>query len=165
MTDEACRARLAEHYGFQCQCSVCSLAEEESRASDERLEAIAMAYKRFVAWAQGRVSGADAIAQVRKIWRLEDEEGYWSERGQLAADAAWVAASHSECVFSAGSDRPSLTRGSAMGTQEWAALAVAWYGYELGGDSEQVAEMGAIAADGTRHPRWGSRGGEAVGGP
>jgi hypothetical protein len=50
-------------------------------------------------------------------------------------------------------------------TQEWAELAVEWYTYELGGDSEQTAEMQAVAADGTRHPRWGSLGGRAVGGP
>lgn len=35
---------------------------------------------------------------IRKIWQLEEEEGYWSERGQLAADATWIAAAHEEYV-------------------------------------------------------------------
>ena len=38
----------------------------------------------------------EAIQHIRKIWEIEEEEGYWSERGQLAADAAYIAASHSE---------------------------------------------------------------------
>lgn len=88
------------------------MAEEESQASDRRLEAINGAYERFASWGQGQISGTDAIAQVRKIWRLEDEEGYWSERGSLAADATLVAASHSECVFSAKSSLMVLTYGT-----------------------------------------------------
>jgi hypothetical protein len=90
------RAFLAEHYGFECQCSVCSLPDAESQASDKRLEGISEAYERLALWGEGHLSGTDAIVQVRKIWHLENEEGYWSERGRLAADAAWVAAAHSE---------------------------------------------------------------------
>lgn len=54
---------------------------------------------------------------------------------------------------------------SVLATQQWAELAAEWYAYELGGDSEQVAAMRAVAADGTRHARWKSRGGLVVGGP
>ncbi|KAI0953498.1 hypothetical protein AcW1_007700 [Taiwanofungus camphoratus] len=47
------------------------------------------------------------------------KKGYWSERGRLAADAAWVAAAHSD----------------APATQDCALLAPHWYGYELAQDS------------------------------
>jgi len=44
------------------------------------------------------MEGPEAMDHIRNIWQLEEEEGYWSERGQLAADAAWIAAAHSEYV-------------------------------------------------------------------
>lgn len=50
----------------------------------------------FATWGSGDISGRKAISIVRDMWRLGEEEGYWSERGQLAADAAWVAAAHAE---------------------------------------------------------------------
>ncbi|KAG6854680.1 hypothetical protein C0991_003329 [Blastosporella zonata] len=90
------RAFLEENYDFTCMCRVCSLTDRESRASDTRLMAIADGYAQFATWGQGAISGIEAIDVVRMIWAIEDEEGYWSERGQLAADAAWVAAAHSE---------------------------------------------------------------------
>jgi hypothetical protein len=49
-------------------------------------------------WADGRIDGVQAIYLINKIWQIGQEEGYWSERGQLAADAVWVAVAHSECV-------------------------------------------------------------------
>lgn len=135
------RAFLAEHYGFECQCSVCSLPLEDSRASDKRLEAILEAYQRLASWEQGRISGTDAIAHARRVWQLGEEEGYWSERGRLAADAAWVAAAHSE----------------AAEVAEWAQIAAQWYTYEVGVDSEQVAEMQQVALQPERHRAWGTR--------
>lgn len=42
------------------------------------------------------MSGREAVEIAKEIWAIGEEEEYWSERGQLAADAAWVAASHSE---------------------------------------------------------------------
>ena len=53
-------------------------------------------YDRLATWGSKRISGTEAIRLVKKIWKLGDEEGYWSERGVLADDAAWVAAAHSE---------------------------------------------------------------------
>lgn len=47
-------------------------------------------------WASGEINGEQAIELINKIWELSEEEGYLSERGQLASDAAWVAAAHSE---------------------------------------------------------------------
>ncbi|KAG6907850.1 hypothetical protein DXG01_007114 [Tephrocybe rancida] len=143
------RSYLEQNYGFTCMCSVCSLSDTESRASDERLTAISEGYAKFATWGQGAISGVDAIETVRMIWSTEDEEGYWSERGQLAADAAWVAAAHSD----------------ASATSEWAELATVWYGYELGGDSEQAREMAGIMSTPRSHYAWGSREPQTIGGP
>lgn len=75
---------------------MCSLPKPESEASDERLITISGLYERLSHWAQREISGTEAIDTVRRIWDIEEAEGYWSERGRLAADAAWVAAAHSE---------------------------------------------------------------------
>ena len=90
------RAYLSQQYGFHCTCDVCSLPDDLSKASDRRLAEISRLYGELATWGRGKITGAEALTLIRKIWRLEDEEGYWSERGQLAADAALVAASHSE---------------------------------------------------------------------
>lgn len=90
------RVYLEGQYGFTCACSVCSLPDEESRASDKRLIEISEKYRRFATWGSRNINGGEALRLAQEIWNLEDEEGYWSERGQLAADAVWVAASHSE---------------------------------------------------------------------
>jgi len=90
------RAFLNEQYGFHCTCDVCSLPKDLSKASDARLTTISVLYDKFASWANEKVDGVEAINCIRKIWEIEEEEGYWSERGQLAADATWVAASHSE---------------------------------------------------------------------
>ncbi|KAF8967087.1 hypothetical protein BDZ97DRAFT_1656788, partial [Flammula alnicola] len=89
------RAYLSKQYGFLCTCDVCSLPDELSKASDERLSKISALYEAYATWGS-KIDGVEAINHIRKIWQLEDEEGYWSERGQLAADATWVAAAHSE---------------------------------------------------------------------
>lgn len=138
------RAYLTEHYGFYCTCSACSIPEEQSRASDIRLATISEEYGRFATWGNHEISGKEAIDHIRKIWALEDEEGYWSERGRLAADAAWIAAAHSD----------------KTATEEWARKAIEWYSYEVGGDSEQVLELHKTLAQ-----AWGTREKMEVGGP
>ncbi|OSD07139.1 SET domain-containing protein [Trametes coccinea BRFM310] len=90
------REFLREHYGFECQCAVCSLPDDLSAKSDERLNAMSELYARFSSWQHERISGSEATATAVSIWRLGEEEGYWSERGQLAADVIHVAAAHSE---------------------------------------------------------------------
>lgn len=135
------RAFLAERYGFQCGCRVCSLPDAQSAASDRRLLEISDNYHHFGTWGGHSINGTEAIRIIRKIWQLEDEEGYWSERGRLAADATWVAASHSD----------------ATATREWAELAIKWYTYELGGDSEQVQEITQVVTDPRRHFAWATR--------
>jgi hypothetical protein len=47
-------------------------------------------------WGQGAVEGPEAIRVVKRIWDVGEEEGYMSERGRLAADAALIAIAHSE---------------------------------------------------------------------
>ncbi|KAG5341126.1 hypothetical protein C0989_011349 [Termitomyces sp. Mn162] len=110
---------------------------------------ISSSYDRLATWDQRMISGVEAIDTIRLIWSIEDEEGYWSERGQLAADAAWVAAAHSD----------------AVATSEWAELAIEWYAYELGYDSDQVRDMDRIAIDPRSHPEWGTREVQRIGGP
>ena len=94
--DERLRAYLNQQYGFQCSCNVCSLPSELSKASDRRLTEISKLYQEFSNWGSHKINGVQAMEYIRKIWKLEEDEGYFSERGQLAADAAWIAASHSE---------------------------------------------------------------------
>ncbi|KAI4519111.1 hypothetical protein K525DRAFT_226858, partial [Schizophyllum commune Loenen D] len=115
------RAHLKERYGFECNCSVCALPEAKSNALDRQLADMAHDYARL---AEGKITGLEAIRTVRLLWRLGTSTGYHSERGRLAADAAWVADAHQD--YSA--------------TRAWAALAREWYAYELGVDSAEVEE-------------------------
>ncbi|KAJ3516600.1 hypothetical protein NLJ89_g1025 [Agrocybe chaxingu] len=143
------RAFLSQQYGFLCTCDVCSLPSDLSRASDTRLTEISRLYTDFAAWGRDGIDGAQAIEFIRKIWEIEDAEGYWSERGQLAADAAWVAASHSD----------------ATATQAWARRAREWFSYEIGADTPQVMEMNMFVARPESHKAWGTKRRQNVGGP
>ncbi|KDR82640.1 hypothetical protein GALMADRAFT_238083 [Galerina marginata CBS 339.88] len=143
------RTFLSEQYGFHCTCNVCALPDEESKASDGRLSEISLLYEQFATWGKNEIEGADAIEIIRTIWRVEDEEGYWSERGSLAADAAWIAASHSD----------------AMATQSWARKAVEWFTIEIGADTPQVRTLMTIMDRPESHKAWGTRDAVAVGGP
>ncbi|KAJ7725376.1 hypothetical protein B0H16DRAFT_1594758 [Mycena metata] len=135
------REFLLQRYGFLCTCAVCSLDDATSKLSDERLTAISHHYDHFATWGSERISGVEAVHTINAIWKLEDEEGYWSERGQLAADAAWVSAAHAD----------------AAAVRSWSQLAVKWYTYELGPDSDQVLEAQRTAENPEQHPAWGSR--------
>ncbi|KAJ7600433.1 hypothetical protein C8J56DRAFT_910265 [Mycena floridula] len=135
------REYLSSIYGFTCTCAVCSLPEIESQASDQRLSTISELYEHFALWGSKAITGKEAIATVHQIWDLGSVEGYWSERGSLAADAVWVASAHSD----------------EKAARSWANVAIRWYGYELGKDSVQVKEMLQIMANPTRHQAWGSR--------
>ncbi|KAL0960825.1 hypothetical protein HGRIS_005844 [Hohenbuehelia grisea] len=138
------REYLAQTYGFHCSCACCSLPADQSRNSDIRLSAMAMLYSRLAEWGDPSkgVSGRQAIEFAREIITLGDEEGYVSERGRLAADAAWVAAAHSD----------------ADAFREWALLAHQWYSIELGRDSKDAQEMERLAENPESHSAWGTRG-------
>lgn len=60
--------------------------------------------------------------------------------------------------------RLNRTDGSAAATQEWAEIAVEWFSYEVGSDSDLVAEMRAIAVQPRDHPAWATRKRLKVGG-
>ncbi|EAU85929.2 hypothetical protein CC1G_02952 [Coprinopsis cinerea okayama7 len=81
------RAYLRDHYGFHCTCGSCALPEAESKASDNRLLAMAQHHSQLAGWMERKISGVEAIDHIKAIWKLGDEEGYWSERGRLAGDA------------------------------------------------------------------------------
>jgi len=143
------RALLSERYGFQCTCDVCSLPDDLSKASDKRLSTISSLYTKFATWGNQEMDGAEAIDTIRTIWQIGDEEGYWSERGQLAADAVWIAASHSD----------------ATATQAWARIAVEWFTYEIGADTGQVRALLMVIDRPESHTVWGTRKTMSVGGP
>ncbi|KAJ7164686.1 hypothetical protein C8R43DRAFT_988014 [Mycena crocata] len=143
------REFLSQQYGFWCTCAVCSLDAHASKASDRRLTTISHHYGHLATWGNKQITGAEAIGTINKIWKLEDEEGYWSERGRLAADGAWIAAAHSD----------------ASAAQSWAQLAVKWYTFELGADSELTLDVRNTAMNPELHSAWGSREPSVVGSP
>ncbi|CAE6456354.1 unnamed protein product [Rhizoctonia solani] len=143
------QAHLRAGYHFDCACSVCALPKDESAASDRRLAQMADTYSMFSMWGSDSIKGADAIKLAKRIWSTGETEGYISERGQLAADAAHVAAAHSD----------------AKAARQWATLANKWYTIELGSDSQQCKNAQEIMRSPESHNAWGTREPESVGGP
>ncbi|KAF8336986.1 uncharacterized protein EI90DRAFT_2910914 [Cantharellus anzutake] len=135
------REYLSQHYHFQCNCAVCSLPDNESQKSDDRLVRYAENRLALSSWASGRIGGVDAIRLVKEIWSIGQEEGYLSERGQLALDAAYVCAAHTDVeAFKA-----------------WIRLAIKWTAIELGRDDEKVAGLKALSDRPESHPEWNTR--------
>ncbi|KAI0300251.1 hypothetical protein BC826DRAFT_992282 [Russula brevipes] len=143
------RHHLKQSYGFHCTCAYCALPDEGSKASDTRLTTISDLYGRLAMWGQGAVEGPEAIRVVKRIWDVGEEEGYTSERGRLAADAAFIAVAHSDAEAAA----------------DWARLAVQWASYELGSDSDLSEEMRIAIREPKRHTMWGQRSVLTVGKP
>lgn len=143
------RAYLQDHYDFHCTCAVCSMPDDISVISDDRLTQMQDMQSKLAQWAQGEIEGDKAISIINEIWWVGSLEGYWSQRGRLAADAVTVALSHSD----------------AFAAQEWADTAMTWYGYELGMDSEFVQEMKEVIKSPQGQRIWGSRKHQSVGGP
>lgn len=90
------RRYLMQAYGFHCMCACCALPDKESNASDDRLTIMSNLYDHLRTWEQKVIDGRDGIRLVEQIWAVGEEEGYTGERGRLAADAALIAAAHSE---------------------------------------------------------------------
>ncbi|KAH8114591.1 hypothetical protein DFH11DRAFT_1508453 [Phellopilus nigrolimitatus] len=132
---------LKSFYDFPCTCSVCSLPDPESAASDDRLTRMSSLSQTFASWGHGQIDGKEATRIANEIWTLGKEEVYWSERGRLAADAAHVAAAHSD----------------KRAAVAWALLAFNWYAIELGEDSTQAQEMRAVVSNPQSHLAWASR--------
>lgn len=99
------QVHLLQAYGFSCQCSTCSLAPSLSTLSDQRLEQMSLLYQRLGLWSSNPqqlrkgAEGEEAVEIARKIWSIGSEEGYVSERGQLAADVVHICLAHSEYVI------------------------------------------------------------------
>lgn len=53
-------------------------------------------FQELASWGSELIDGVRASEIAIEIWKLGEEEGYWSERGRLAADIVHVAAAHSE---------------------------------------------------------------------
>jgi len=98
---------------------------------------------------EGAIDGKEAIGIGKQIWKLGEEEGYVSERGQLASDMAHVAAAHS--------DIPA--------TLAWARLAEEWFNREIGWNTPQVQLMRKVMVDPRSHWAWGTREEMRVGKP
>jgi len=142
---------LSTHYHFDCKCSVCSLPEMASASSDARLSQMRDLYEKLATWNQDEIDGEEANKIANSIWNIGGEEGYTYERGALAADAAIIAAAHSD----------------AEAAKAWYLLAAQWSTYELGADSDKVIEIlrAAAATDPTEFRRWGTKRPMKVGGP
>ncbi|EJC97968.1 uncharacterized protein FOMMEDRAFT_149425 [Fomitiporia mediterranea MF3/22] len=132
---------LKSYYDFTCSCSVCSLPESESLASDERLSKMSSLHQTFASWGTREVDGINASLIAKAIWEIGEEEGYWSERGRLAADVVHIAAAHSD----------------ENAVLAWAKLAHTWFSIELGVDSTQALQMQALLSNPRTHRAWASR--------
>lgn len=135
------RQYLQGAYNFFCTCSVCSLPPEESKRSDERLVEMSRLKSKLSEWGSKDMGGGEATNIINKIWKLGEEEGYWSERGSLAWDAVQVAAAH----------------GQEDATRRWALVAEKWFSIELGPNSLQAKDAANIIRRPKSHPSWGAR--------
>ncbi|KLO05931.1 SET domain-containing protein [Schizopora paradoxa] len=135
------RSFLQSHYHFHCSCSVCSLPDALSRKSDDRLTKMSANFQELASWGTEAIDGVKASEIAIGIWHLGEEEGYWSERGRLAADIVHVAAAHSD----------------ADSVISWGELAAEWYTYELGSDSDLTISVRHTVANPDSHPAWGTR--------
>ena len=59
---------------------------------------MARLYSELAKFATKEIDGKKAIQLAKSIWTVGEEEGYTSERGRLAHDAAIIALHHSEYV-------------------------------------------------------------------
>jgi len=66
-------------YNFLCSCAVCSLPANESKLSDERLVEMSRLKSKLSAWGTKEMGGEEASKIINQIWRVGEEEGYWSE--------------------------------------------------------------------------------------
>ncbi|TFL02976.1 hypothetical protein BDV98DRAFT_591785 [Pterulicium gracile] len=141
------QVHLLQAYGFSCQCSTCSLAPSLSTLSDQRLEQMSLLYQRLGLWSSNPqqlrkgAEGEEAVEIARKIWSIGSEEGYVSERGQLAADVVHICLAHSD----------------VRAAQAWADLAIRWYGYELGRDCLQIEIVKKLIARPESASSWARR--------
>jgi len=141
---------LKTMYNFECACVACSRPKLESEESDARLAKLPGLEERLKAWADGNISGNEALQTGLEIWEIRRQEGYLSGRGQLLADMAHVAAAHS----------------NEQATMQFSKLAAKWFEIEIGNDSFRFKEMEVVLIHGAKfHAVWGSRDKEDIEGP
>ncbi|KAH8822137.1 hypothetical protein DL96DRAFT_1620305 [Flagelloscypha sp. PMI_526] len=135
-TREDRQKHLKSAYGFDCS------------LTNGYLE-IRSVYNRFTRWMDGHIDGIEAIDLIHQYWSLSIAEGFWNERGQIAEEAAYVAAAHSD----------------EEATREWSRLAYHWSTIERGSDSERAVRSKIIIANPKKHHMWGTRNQLNVGSP
>ncbi|KAH8830439.1 hypothetical protein DL96DRAFT_942739 [Flagelloscypha sp. PMI_526] len=144
--------QLWEQYWFNCTCHVCSLPteSEESQSREARLTRMGEVYARFLGWTEGHIPGPEAIRLARELWTLSEKEGYFHGRAQLAEEATYISAAHSD----------------ASATQEWNDLAYEWAKIEFGEDNERTLRAKILRVNDVHsHSVWGWAEALIVGGP
>jgi hypothetical protein len=135
------------------------------------LSLIARLYSELAKFATKEIDGKKAIQLVKSIWTVGEEEGYTSERGRLAHDAAIIALHHSEYVIFQWFAYPLNCMYSIRAFLEWGQLALRYYDIELGSDSPQSEQLWQLTRQAqsnpqsiTKHYLWGRREAMQVGG-
>ncbi|KAG0143817.1 hypothetical protein CROQUDRAFT_660797 [Cronartium quercuum f. sp. fusiforme G11] len=137
---------LKSLYNFECNCEVCALTEQASFESDVRLSRINTLKAGLGAWAGHSIDGKKAIETIEEVVGLMREEGLSFEYGQLYADAAHVAAAHSDF----------------QGVRHYAQLAKNHFTIELGPDSVEVLVADKLIRNPTSSTNWAQREPEQV---
>ncbi|KAG9041195.1 hypothetical protein FS837_012629 [Tulasnella sp. UAMH 9824] len=132
---------LKEKYHFDCQCASCTLPEDLSMKSDERLSSINGLFERLMGWNTNMLSGKQVIEIVNKIWALAEEENLSSQFGELAGLGAMVSAAHSD----------------QKATAEWSQLGARWLRISFGKDDINAKNSEMWSRQPTTHPAFGKK--------
>ena len=132
---------LHQSYGFNCTCKTCSLDSHRVQESDHRITQINSLKATLSAWSAGSIGGTEAVDLVETAIDLMTQEGMTYEFGQLYADAAHVAVSHSDF----------------QNARRYASLAAKHFSIELGPDSVEVAVANRIFKNPTSSNVWATR--------
>lgn len=146
---EARRKTLKEDYHFDCNCPVCTLPDELSKASDERLSKLQGLFEQLQGWNDDSIDGKQTIDIVNQIWDLSLQENYVNELGEIAAIASMVATAHSD----------------VDAATKWNRLATKWLGIAFGKDSLQAKMSERWIDEPQSHPAYGKKEAMVVGGP
>ncbi|KAH9810186.1 hypothetical protein DFH28DRAFT_903281 [Melampsora americana] len=76
---ETRRAQLRKHYGFECQCSICSLPEPSIQLSDSRLNQIERLTKTLNDWSSRSKANTSLAEDLLRLYELEGLEIYLAD--------------------------------------------------------------------------------------
>ncbi|EGF99294.1 uncharacterized protein MELLADRAFT_68704 [Melampsora larici-populina 98AG31] len=82
---ETRRAYLRQHYGFECQCSVCSLPEHLIELSDSRLKQIGELSEALSDWTSTSIADTSMAENLLELYKLERLEIYMADAYATAA--------------------------------------------------------------------------------